>query len=170
MKRSTSLVVLGIFGRLLPHPPNFTPVDAVCLFSGAQLRLWQAFLTPLVVMAVTDGILTVFGGLPFSLKGRAIVYASLLLNVVIGRAMLSASRSALRIGVATALCSAQFYLLTNFGVWWGSHLYPQTAAGLAACYAAGLPFLGRTLAGDLLFSALVFGLFHAQNRALVEQR
>jgi len=173
---AASLVVLGIFGRLLPHPPNFTPVDAVCLFAGARLKRWQAFLTPLVVMAITDALLTAFVGLPFSLKGRLVVYASLLLNVVIGR-RLRTSQGSLRVGVATVAGSLQFFLLTNFGVWLGSRVYPQTGAGLVSCYVAGLPFLGRTLAGDLLFSAVLFGVyswlsrtFYAKNPAFVEQR
>ena len=28
------LILLGIVGRLLPHPPNFTPIAAIALFSG----------------------------------------------------------------------------------------------------------------------------------------
>ncbi len=49
-----SLTVLGAVARLLPHPPNFSPVASVSLFGGARLRGWQAYLIPLALMAVTD--------------------------------------------------------------------------------------------------------------------
>ena len=33
--------------RLVPHPPNFTPIGAIALFAGAQLgRRWLAFAAP----------------------------------------------------------------------------------------------------------------------------
>jgi hypothetical protein len=173
---AASLVVLGILGRLLPHPPNFAPVDAVCLFAGARMRRWAAFLLPLAVMTITDTALAVFFGVPYSLRGQAVVYAALMLNVVIGRSLLGTS-SALRVGAAASLCSLQFFLTTNFAVWTASRIFPHTGSGLLACYVAGLPFLGRTLASDLVFSAVLFGLygwlsrtFYAQDPALVEQR
>ena len=28
------LIALGVAGRLLPHPPNFTPMAAIALFAG----------------------------------------------------------------------------------------------------------------------------------------
>jgi hypothetical protein len=37
-------------------------------------------------------------------------------------------------------------------------MYPKTVSGLMTCYAAGLPFFRRTLAGDMLFTAVMFGL------------
>jgi hypothetical protein len=43
--------------------------------------------------------------------------------------------------------------------------YPPTLSGLAECYVAAIPFFQNTLAGDLLFSALLFGGF-----ALLERR
>ena len=46
-----------------------------------------------------------------------------------------------------------------------SGMYPPTATGLAACYVAAIPFFQNTLAGDLAFSALLFGGF-----ALLERR
>jgi hypothetical protein len=38
-------------------------------------------------------------------------------------------------------------------------MYPHTAGGLWTCYAAGLPFFQNTLAGDLVYTALLFGIF-----------
>ena len=41
------LVLLVAMTRLLPHPPNFTPLGALALFGGAQFKSrWAAFLVP----------------------------------------------------------------------------------------------------------------------------
>lgn len=39
-------------------------------------------------------------------------------------------------------------------------------AGLAACYTAGIPFLGNTVLGDLFFSAAMFGVYEWSKRKL----
>jgi hypothetical protein len=43
-------------------------------------------------------------------------------------------------------------------------MYAKSAAGLATCYIAALPFFERTIASDLLFSAILFGIFAAVER------
>jgi hypothetical protein len=52
-----------------------------------------------------------------------------------------------------------FFLVSNFSVWLESGMYPKSVAGLLACYAAGLPFLGNTVFGDLFYSAVMFGSY-----------
>lgn len=37
-------------------------------------------------------------------------------------------------------------------------MYPHTLAGVLACYTAGVPFFWRTLASDLFYSGVLFGL------------
>jgi hypothetical protein len=156
---ATSLIVLGGLTRMM-QAVNFAPVGAVSLFAGARLRGWQAYLIPLALMAITDPLL---GGYSFA---TPFVYASFMIYVWIG-ARLRATESPLAIGGAAALGSLQFFLLTNFAVWLGStHTYAHTLAGLAACYSAGLPFYGRTLASDLLYSAILFGLHAWLSRAV----
>ena len=39
-----------------------------------------------------------------------------------------------------------------------SSLYPHTLAGIVTSYVAGIPFFGRTLASDLTYTAVFFGL------------
>jgi hypothetical protein len=90
--------------------------------------------------------------------------------VWIGR-KLAVSESPIRIGGAAFICSLQFFLITNFAVWYGSGFYEQSMAGLAACYTAAIPFWGRTLAGDLIFTAVLFGLhaFLSRRIAMAER-
>ena len=52
-------IILGIVAaaalRLVPHPPNFSPIDAMALFSGAYLgRRALAFVAPLAAGVVAD--------------------------------------------------------------------------------------------------------------------
>src|SRR6266849_7040039 len=79
-----TMIVLAAALRLAPHPWNFTPIGAIALFSGATLRDHRlAFLFPLLVMFATDAIIG------FN-KLSLLVYASFLLSVLIGRAVVGA--------------------------------------------------------------------------------
>ena len=57
-------------------------------------------------------------------------------------------------------------VVTNFGMWLFSGIYPLTWAGLTTCYVAAIPFFQNTLAGDLFFTALLFGGFALAERAV----
>jgi hypothetical protein len=151
-----ALTILSALARLLPHPPNFTPVGGMSLFAGARLAGWYAYLVPLAMMAVTDALLAAIKGTPASLVSP-FVYASFLIDVWIGRTLLARSENPIRIGSAAFLCSLQFFVVTNFAVWSMSRFYPHTPAGLVDCFLAAIPFYGRTLAGDLASTAVLFG-------------
>lgn len=163
-------VIAGLI-RLVPHPWNFTPVGALGLFGGARLGSWLAYVLPLAVMAVSDVLLwAIQGHSDFTLLKYAFnpwVYASFLLTVVWGRLLLRHG-SAGRIAAVSGLVSVQFFLVTNFGVWFSDvmhnpplpeetaivwrdipslpapvpHHYAHNLSGLIACYVAALPFTG----------------------------
>lgn len=85
------------------------------------------------------------------------VYASFLVSAGIGL-WLRRERSATRIAAATFAGAIQFFLITNFAVWFTSTgSYPKTSAGLLECYMAGVPAFWNTLAGDAFYVALLFG-------------
>ena len=49
------LIALGVAGRLLPHPPNFTPMAAIALFAGfIFLKRYMAVIAVVVTMLLTD--------------------------------------------------------------------------------------------------------------------
>ena len=153
-----SAILLAAALRLVPHPPNFTPIGAMALFGGAYFgRRALAFAAPLGALLLSDAILGFHSGMPF-------VYGSVALVVLIGWAV-AKRMTALTIAGAAVASSVLFFAVTNFGTWLTSGMYPQTLSGLAACYAAAIPFFQNTLAGDLIFSALLFGGF-----ALLERR
>ena len=154
---AVGLMLIGAVARLLPHPANFTPVGGTSLFAGARLRGWSAYLVPLILMAATDPLLTLIYGYPLFNRVTPVIYAAFLVNVWIGRKLL-AKLNPTRVAAASAICSLQFFLLTNLGVWMLGNWYPQTITGLALCFAAALPFLAPTLVGDLAYTGFLFGL------------
>lgn len=63
MKKNTfiySAIIFAILFRLIPHPPNFTPISAIALFSGALLNKKQSFIIPLIAMFISDCALQLF--------------------------------------------------------------------------------------------------------------
>jgi hypothetical protein len=152
-------IVIAAALRLVPHPSNFSPIDAMALFSGAYLgRRGLAFAAPFGALLLSDAILGFYPGMEF-------VYASVAAIVLIGWAVTS-RKSALRIGLGAVAGSLLFFVLTNFGVWLGSGMYAHTFAGLRSCYVAAIPFFQNSIAGDLLYSALLFGGFALLQRLL----
>ena len=155
MTRITALllaIVAAAALRLVPHPPNFSPIDAMALFSGAYLgRRWFAFVAPLGALLLSDLVLGFY-------HGMATVYATVALVVVIGW-WLSPRRTPFRVGAAAVASSVVFFVITNFGMWLVSGIDPVTYAGLVACYTAAIPFFQNTFAGDLFYSVLLFGGF-----------
>ncbi len=147
-----SAILVAAVLRLVPHPPNFTPIGAMALFSGAYLgRRGLAFVAPLGAMALSDAMLGFYSGL-------WITYLAVALIVVIG--WLSLSRiSILSVGGAAIASSVTFFAVSNFGTWAFSGMYPHTVAGLSACYVAAIPFFQNTVAGDLFYATLLFGGF-----------
>jgi hypothetical protein len=169
-KRSITLsaiIALAALARLLPHPPNVTPVAAMALFGGVYLRDWKvAFLLPIAAMFFGDLVLgvTVYGTV--LLKSQPVVYLCMLMTAAIGR-HIQTKRSALTITLATLASALMFYLVTNFAVWAFDALYPKTWSGLVTCYTAAIPFFRNSLVGDLAFAAVLFGGFAALERSFV---
>ena len=155
-----ALIALCVVARLLPHPPNFAPLAAValvgCLFFARQ---WQVGLVVVLGMGIGDLLLGFY-----DIGVMLTVYASLLMPLA-ARRFIGRSPTALRIGAAAVGAGIGFYLTTNAAVWFFGSSYPPTAEGLLASYAAGLPFLKWTLAGNLFWSAVLFGAFRFGARA-----
>jgi len=153
-----SLVVAGVVLRVIPHPWNFAPIGAIALFGGARFdKKWMGITLPLITMLIGDAYIGFHSAMP-------VIYATYALIAVIGM-FLHDRRSIAAIGGASLLSSTIFYVTTNFDVWARGTAYAKNAAGLATCYIAAIPFFERTIASDLLFSAIFFGVFAAVERA-----
>lgn len=152
------LVVAGVLTRLLPHPQNFSPVTALALFAGVCLRPRLALTVPLLVMMISD-IWKGSHGLLW------LTWGSFMLVALIGLLLKNRARAG-ALAAGSLAGSLIFYLLTNLGVFFFQDMYPKTAQGLLQCYVMALPFLRNAVAGDLFYTAAVFGIFLAARRAL----
>lgn len=151
------LVSIGVLGRWGQPDWAFTPIAAIGLLAGYALPKRAAVAVPLVAMAITDLALPSYGSLAIT----AAVYGALLVPALLGgllrRPVGSLAAGMARLVGLAASPALLFFVTTNFAHWAVTAQYPKTAGGLAECYAAGIPFLRRMLAGDLTYTALLFG-------------
>ena len=142
-----SMIVLAVASRLLPHPPNFAPITGIALFAAAKLnKKIIAFLVPLLCLFITDLIL----GLSWI---NLFVYVSFGMISWIGMQQK-------KISIRTVLGSSLlFFFVSNLGVW--VLYYPISLEGLITCFTLAIPFFGNTIAGDLVYTAVLFFSFSA---------
>ncbi len=166
----TGLVLFTALSRLLPHPPNFTPIAAMALFGGAYFgHRTVAILVPLLSLWLSDLLLNnlvyqaYYKNFTWFTSGGWWIYGSFVLIGMLGMLLLR-KVTARNIALASVLSSVLFFVITNFSVWLHSSMYPPTREGLVACYVAALPFFQNTILGDLFFSAVLFGCFELARR------
>ena len=156
------LIALGVAGRLLPHPPNFTPMAAIALFAGfIFIKRYMAVIAVVSTMILCDYF--AFGSLSvswFGSKSMFVVYIALLFPIVF-KNFLQRKLGVLRIFGAALASSSVFFLATNFAVWAFSPMYEKTLEGLVLCYTMAIPFFQNTVAGDLIWSGAIFGTYFA---------
>ena len=154
------LTLLGVLGHAVPHVwLPFTAVGGSLLYFGARRPLWQG-IVPVGVLALSDYYLTAHVyNFPFAAKDYALTWAWYAAIIVLGAILLSRKTSIPRIVTATALAPTSFFLASNYAVWFAQQgMYAHNAAGLMACYAAGLPFYRNDLVSTAIVTGLVFGV------------
>lgn len=155
-----ALICVASFLRLVPHPPNFSPIAAIALFGAAVLpRMW-AVIIPFAAMLLTDA------AIGFHDQMLA-VYAAFAIVTAIGF-FLKENRSVGRVALASVSGSLIFFVVTNLSVWAQGMMYPRTTDGLVACFVAAIPFFQNSLAGDLVYTAVLFGSWAAVRSALAK--
>jgi hypothetical protein len=163
-----SMILVAALTRVVPHPWNFSPVEAIALFGGAYFASRSlAIAVPLAAMLASDFALALIHGgtyaTYFATTSFWLVYACIVLSTMLGFGLRAKVNGTRVLGYSLA-GSVLFFLVTNFAAWIGSSMYPQNAAGLMASYIAGIPFFQGTLLGTLFFSALLFGGFSLLRR------
>jgi hypothetical protein len=155
------LVAIGVAGRWRQPDWCFTPIAAVAVFAGFYFRRFAvAVLVPLALMAISDLALPAYNNQGVMLT----VHLAIMLPVLLG--LLFKTRSSVPVtalklvacGLVPATC---FFLMSNWAVWQFQSDYEPTLAGLAACYAAAIPFYRAMLAGDVFYMALILGSYAA---------
>ena len=151
-------VIFAVLARMpfMPHPWGFTPVAAALLYFGARgsrRQLW----VPFGLMIASDVLLNKFVyAYPLSWD-QPVVWAWYAAILLLGT-QLHENSGWLRVAGAALASSVSFFILSDLAVWAFGTMYPKTWSGLVSCYVAALPFFRRGLAGDMLFTAVMFGL------------
>ena len=150
------LLLVAVLSRLLPHAGwwNFTAVGGALLYFGAR-RSWREMLAPLAALVATDYFLTVYAyHYSFAWQSYLPTWAWYGMAMVLGGILLKSRTTFVRVAAGTLLGPTSFFIVSNYAVWAGGWGYPKNLAGLATCYAAGVPFYRN----DLLSTAIVCGL------------
>jgi hypothetical protein len=144
------------------QPWNLSVIGALGLFAAARLGFWPAFAFVALAIGFKDTAVYFLRGMePYPLS-----YLYFAGYAAIGWAFLRRTESPVRIGATALGTSVLFFLVSNFGSWLEqAYPYGYSFAGLLDCYAAGIPFYRGTFAGDLAFSAALFGAHAVLARA-----
>ncbi len=149
---------------------NFTPIGAMALFGGAYfMNRGRAYLFPLLTLFVSDVVLmqTVY-----SEHSNGILYADWYwtyaafgLMVWIGTVLIK-KVSFKNVIISGLLAGLVHFIIADFGVWLGGGMdvttgmpYTRDLAGLIKCYTLAIPFFKNMVAGNLIYSAILFGGF-----------
>ena len=154
------LIIILAFSRIIPHPPNFTPILGIAVFAGAIFdKKIYSFIILLLAMILSDLFLGFHGSM-------LIIYFAIFLNVVIGIYLIR-KIDYFKICISLVLGSLVFFIITNFAVWFSSGMYPHSLEGLLACYTMALPFLQSTVISTVLYGIGAFFIFKLSNKYLV---
>ena len=141
------ILLLAIF-RMVPHPPNATPIAAMALFAGSMFsNRFLAYVAPLLAMLLSDILIGFHTTILY-------VYISFVITVFMGSKLNRIS--IIRLGCLIIFASILFFLITNFGVWLHNNMYPQNLSGLLQAYIAGLPFLRNSIVANIIFVFIAF--------------
>ena len=145
------LILILALAKLIPHPPNFTPIIAVAIMSGYFFRnIYLSFAILLISMLLADVFIGFYNNMLF-------VYLSLFLIAFIFF-KISKKINFKNLFVYGFIGSLIFFIISNFGVWaLGSPgvydvAYEKNLNGLVECYILAIPFFGNTFLSTLIFA------------------
>ena len=153
-----SLILILAFARLIPHPPNFTPIIAVAILSGYFFKnIYLSFVALLISLLLADFFIGFYNNMLF-------VYLSLFLIAFVFY-KISKQINFKNLFVYSFAGSLIFFVITNFGVWALGNpgvydvAYEKSLNGLTECYILALPFFGNTFLSTLVFAYPVIFMY-----------
>jgi len=142
------LALLLGFSRVIPHPPNFTPIIAAAVFAPMILKDTKLGIALIFIAMLVGDV--VHGFHPYMLW----TYGSLVGAIIIGTYG--------KLLFVNALAgSVLFFIVTNFGVWTSGY-YGYTFSGLIACYIAAIPFFVNQFLGTMFYTTGFYAIKNYQ--------
>ena len=153
------LILILAMSRLIPHPPNFTPIISVAIMSGYLFRnIYLSFVVLITSMILADAFIGFYENMLF-------VYLSLLLIAYIFY-KIAGKINLKNLFIYGFFGSVIFYLISNFGVWYFGNLYEKNFNGLIECYFLAIPFFKNTVLSTIFFTYITFVLDHFFKRKM----
>ncbi len=149
-------ILIGIASRLIPHPPNFTSLNALALFSVLYFNnRWVGLALVTSTLFLSDLMIGFHSTMPF-------IYLSFGLTVWFSD-LFKKYQTFSSLIIKSVCASLLFFAVSNFGVWWSDVLYAKSLAGLISCYLAAIPFLANQITGDLVYVTIFLGFAYSMS-------
>ena len=143
------IAIILVLSRVLPHPPNFTPIIASAIMAPILMRDRMTGCSVTIIAMFVSDIFLGFHAYQF------VIYSTLLSISFFTPKF----KKMLFLGLVAFLSSVWFYLTTNFAVWILWDYYPKNIEGLISCYYLALPFFKNTILSTFFFTFLIaFGM------------
>ena len=147
------VLIFVCFGRLIPHPPNFTPILAIAVFLPALSKDKLIGISSLLLpMIITDYIIGFHQSMIW-------VYLSVVISTLIGYFFYKTNNNLIYYGSMCIISSLTFFLITNFTVWLFTTMYPKNLEGIITCYYMAIPFFHNTLLSTIIYTVIITNLF-----------
>ena len=142
---SIFFILILIFFRIIPHPPNFSPIIAFSIVSPIIFKdKYLAILITILSLFISDIILG-FHAYQF------IIY----ITIISISFFTPLKKRYLNLFFYAIAGSVWFFISTNFAVWLIWDYYPKSLEGLIYCYTMGIPFFKNTLLSTIIFTLLL---------------
>ena len=144
------ITLILVLSRIIPHPPNFTPILAGIIFLPfIKKDLAFSIIAPLAAMLISDLIIGMHSLMLWTYA--PIIFLSCLTYYF-------NQDSILRIGTLAVVSPMVFFLVSNFGVWISGSSYTKDMPGLIECYFNAIPFYASSAISCFLFTVLFYFL------------
>lgn len=148
------IMLVSIFSRVIPHPPNFTAEIALTLYIGYKIPQKFSWLVVLAIALISDSILNWKMNYPLFGTWSYFTYSALIAICFIGNQSFFRNQKFKFLWVSL-FTSFGYWIWTNLGVWLVSGLYSHTLYGLLMCYNLAIPFLKNSLLSSLMWALLI---------------
>jgi len=147
---SYQIILFALFlvltvSRLIPHPPNFTPIIA-CSVVGC-----------FIAKNIKIRLMFIISSLVFS--DFIIGFHDLSIFTYILISILAAASNTKNYKYMALISPLVFYFFSNFLVWLTSGMYNLNLSGLISCYVLAIPFFGYSLLSTIFYSILFLYFF-----------
>ena len=138
-----AIFILIFISRIVPHPPNFTPIIAISFYVPAILGIKF-----LIFYVLSYMLIDIFFGFH---DASLFVWGSIFLVSLISQYLVSSFIGRI---AGVLIGSIIFFIITNFGVWTSGY-YGYSLNGLISCYIAAIPFFNNTLISTIIYALAI---------------